>query len=117
MAALGDLFVDVSATCPATNGTGAGEHLIPENGFGIVQLLLFVAFYGYILSKASQLIADGSELLLLVLDPGIVGGLVLPVMGAGACDSQLCARARDGGGADRAAGWGQMARRARRARV
>jgi Ca2+-binding EF-hand superfamily protein len=28
------------------------------------------------------MIADGSELLMLILDPGIIGGLVLPVMGA-----------------------------------
>ncbi len=32
--------------------------------------------------KASKLIADGSELLMLVVNPGLIGGLVLPVMGA-----------------------------------
>jgi hypothetical protein len=38
--------------------------------------------YGYILFKASKCIADGSELLTMVMNPGLVGGLVLPVMGA-----------------------------------
>ena len=42
-----------------------------------------VQAYGYILAKASDVIADGSELLLAVMDPGLIGGLVLPVMGAG----------------------------------
>ena len=31
---------------------------------------------------SSKMIADGSELLMLILDPGVIGGLVLPVMGA-----------------------------------
>lgn len=30
----------------------------------------------------AKLIADGSELLLEILDPGIIGGLLLPVLGA-----------------------------------
>ena len=38
--------------------------------------------YGFILFKASKCIADGSELLTLVMNPGLIGGLVLPVMGA-----------------------------------
>jgi Ca2+/Na+ antiporter len=46
------------------------------------QLFFLLAIYGYILFKASKYIADGSELLTLVLNPGLVGGLVLPVMGA-----------------------------------
>lgn len=37
--------------------------------------------YAFILFKASKLIADGSEMLMLVLDPGLIGGLVLPIMG------------------------------------
>ena len=37
--------------------------------------------YAFILFKASKLIADGSEMLMLVLNPGLIGGLVLPVMG------------------------------------
>eukprot|EP00850_Spirogloea_muscicola_P001943 SM000007S20903 [mRNA] locus=s7:782807:786568:+ [translate_table: standard] len=39
-------------------------------------------FYGYLLFKGAQLIADGSELLLEILDPGLIGGLLLPILGA-----------------------------------
>lgn len=42
-----------------------------------------MAVYGYILYQASNLIAGGSEMLELVMSPGLIGGLVLPVMGAG----------------------------------
>merc|ERR1719230_194410 len=47
------------------------------------QLCLNGAIYGYVLSEASNLISDGSELLLLVprLAP-VVGSIVLPVLGA-----------------------------------
>jgi Ca2+/Na+ antiporter len=53
------------------------------SGFpGSVQLLFLICVYGYILYVSAKLIADGSELLSVVLDPGLVGGLLLPVMGA-----------------------------------
>lgn len=55
---------------------------LPAGGYGVVQLLFLAAVYGFILMKASRIIADGSELLLLVLPPGIVGALLLPVLGA-----------------------------------
>lgn len=38
--------------------------------------------YGFLLLKGANLISDGSELLMEVLDPGLIGGLVLPVLGA-----------------------------------
>jgi Ca2+/Na+ antiporter len=38
--------------------------------------------YGYGLLQAAQLISDGSELLLEILSPGLVGGLLLPILGA-----------------------------------
>ena len=38
--------------------------------------------YGFILSKGSKMIADGSEMLMEILNPGIIGGLVLPILGA-----------------------------------
>jgi hypothetical protein len=41
-----------------------------------------LAAYGYMLLQAAQLLSDGSELLLTVMSPGIIGGLVLPVLGA-----------------------------------
>ena len=53
-----------------------------EGGYGDVQLVFLLCVYGYILYKGSNYIAEGSELLTLVMSPGLVGGLVLPVMGA-----------------------------------
>lgn len=51
--------------------------------FGFVQVLLLLFVYGGILFVASNLIADGSELLLLVPSlRGIVGSVVLPILGA-----------------------------------
>ena len=44
-------------------------------------ILLLAVLYAFILFKASKLIADGSEMLMLVLNPGLIGGLLLPVMG------------------------------------
>ena len=38
--------------------------------------------YGYVLLKGAEYISDGSERLLEVLDPGLIGGLLLPVLGA-----------------------------------
>ncbi|KAG0628532.1 hypothetical protein M758_1G033800 [Ceratodon purpureus] len=38
--------------------------------------------YGYMLLQAAQMLSDGSELLLTVMSPGVIGGLVLPVLGA-----------------------------------
>jgi hypothetical protein len=54
-----------------------------NNVFGFVQLLFFLGTYGYVLFFSSNLIADGSELLLLIPKyEGIVGSVVLPVLGA-----------------------------------
>jgi len=55
---------------------------IRGDGFGWLQLGFLLAAYGYLLFRASAAIADGSELLCLVLSPGLVGGLILPVLGA-----------------------------------
>ena len=44
--------------------------------------VILMAFYGFILSFGAKMIGDGSELLLEIMDPGIIGGLVLPVLGA-----------------------------------
>lgn len=41
-----------------------------------------LVIYGYMLLKAAQLLSDGSELLLTVMSPGVIGGLVLPILGA-----------------------------------
>jgi Ca2+/Na+ antiporter len=66
---IGALFIDVTA--------------LPENGYGLFQIFTLVVIYGYILCYASNMISDGSELLLCVpAYAGIVGSIVLPVLGA-----------------------------------
>ena len=63
------LFVDVS-----TLGQDFG---------GFIQLIILMIGYAYVLYSGSNLISDGSELLLLVPSlAGIVGSIVLPVLGA-----------------------------------
>jgi hypothetical protein len=67
-------------------GDGGGRC---EESYGVVpcskslggNVLLLVAF-GFVLYKSAMLMSDGSDLLLTVTDPGIVGGLVLPILGA-----------------------------------
>jgi len=50
---------------------------------GLTGLLWLFVSYGYVLYKASDLISEGSELLLLVPSmAGLVGGVVLPLLGA-----------------------------------
>ena len=39
-------------------------------------------FFGYSVLKGAELIGEGSELLLNILHPGLVGGLLLPVLGS-----------------------------------
>ncbi|CAI5742951.1 unnamed protein product [Hyaloperonospora brassicae] len=56
---------------------------LPDTGYGLVQVLFLGAVYGSVLFTASNLISDGSELLLLVPSlAGLVGSIVLPVLGA-----------------------------------
>lgn len=57
---LSDLFIDVA--------------LLPNDGYGFFQLISLGCIYGYILFYASNMISDGSELLLLVPSmAGLVG--------------------------------------------
>eukprot|EP01035_Chromulina_nebulosa_P030274 gene30274-40240_t len=64
-----DLFIDVTT--------------LPHNIYGFIQLLTLGGMYAYLLMFASNLISDGSELLLLVPNlAGLVGSVVLPVLGA-----------------------------------
>lgn len=66
---IGSYFVDVKA--------------LPEDAAGFVQLIFLGTTYGYILCYASNLISDGSELLLLIPSmAGLIGSVVLPVLGA-----------------------------------
>ena len=58
------------------------KHL-PEGFGGSVQVLSLGVVYGYILFTGSNLISEGSELLLLIPSiAGIVGSVVLPILGA-----------------------------------
>ena len=50
---------------------------------GVVKILFLMVVYAFVLFKASNLISDGSELLLLIPSvAGIVGSVVLPILGA-----------------------------------
>lgn len=51
--------------------------------WGLIQVLSLAGAYGYVLYLASQMLSDGSELLLLVPSiAGVVGSIVLPILGA-----------------------------------
>ena len=55
---------------------------LPNDSYGFVQLLSIGAVYGYLLMWSSNMISDGSELLLLVpAAAGLVGSVVLPILG------------------------------------
>eukprot|EP01066_Platyproteum_vivax_P015733 Platyproteum_vivax@DN6918_c0_g1_i5.p1 len=57
--------------------------LLPQGAYGLIQVLFLAAVYGYILFSASNLISNGSELLLLVPSiAGLVGSVILPILGA-----------------------------------
>lgn len=64
-----------SSSCEATYG------VLPCTDTVIGNLFLLAA-YGYLLFVAAKLLSLGSELLLTVLDAGIIGGLLLPILGA-----------------------------------
>ena len=65
------------STCVAEGLFGAFP-----NCEGLAPSLFLNIVYGVGLLQAAQLISDGSELLLEILSPGLVGGLLLPVLGA-----------------------------------
>ncbi|RDX69426.1 Sodium/calcium exchanger NCL [Mucuna pruriens] len=44
--------------------------------------LFLIVIYGFLMFKAATFLSAGSELLLEILGPGIVGGLFLPILGA-----------------------------------
>ncbi|GAQ88258.1 Calcium-binding EF-hand family protein [Klebsormidium nitens] len=73
------LVIDVSEAAPKACEEPYG--LFPCSTKAVPNLFL-VAVYGYLLFVAANFISDGSELLLEVLNPGIIGGLVLPILGA-----------------------------------
>ncbi|KAG1679416.1 hypothetical protein FOA52_007707 [Chlamydomonas sp. UWO 241] len=56
--------------------------LLHTTSESVVASLLEVAVYGYILLQGAGLLGAGSEMLLEILNPGIIGGVVLPLLGA-----------------------------------
>lgn len=64
-----------SSSCEAPYG------FLPCTDTILGNLFLLLA-YGYLLLTAAKLLSEGSELLLTVLDAGIIGGLLLPILGA-----------------------------------
>eukprot|EP01060_Flectonema_neradi_P014063 TRINITY_DN20790_c0_g1_i1.p1 TRINITY_DN20790_c0_g1~~TRINITY_DN20790_c0_g1_i1.p1 ORF type:complete len:572 (+),score=116.47 TRINITY_DN20790_c0_g1_i1:79-1716(+) len=65
---IGKMFVDVTQ--------------LPNDVDGLVQVLFLGAVYGYILFNASNMISEGSELLLLTSAKDLVGSVILPILGA-----------------------------------
>lgn len=56
---------------------------LPHDGYGFIELLYLGATYAFVLITASNMIKDGSEMLLLIPKyAGVVGSIVLPVLGA-----------------------------------
>ena len=56
---------------------------LPQGGDGFCQIMFLFCVYGYVLAYASDMISNGSDLLLLVPEyAGVVGSIVLPVLGA-----------------------------------
>lgn len=73
---LGCRDVDGSTVCDAPFESA-------DWAWGLVQCSSLMGLYGYILYNASNVLAEGSELLLLVPSiSGIVGSIVLPILGA-----------------------------------
>ena len=48
--------------------------LLPGSSSSLGGSVLLCIAYGYVLLKGAQLLSDGSEMLLEVLNPGIIGG-------------------------------------------
>lgn len=68
-------FVGQSGTCEEKYGVMPCSVSLGGNAALLV-------IYGYMMLQAAQLLSDGSELLLTVMSPGIIGGLLLPIFGA-----------------------------------
>ncbi|XP_043689478.1 sodium/calcium exchanger NCL-like [Telopea speciosissima] len=44
--------------------------------------IFLIIVYGFLMYQAAKLLSNGSELLLAIIGPGIIGGLFLPILGA-----------------------------------
>src|SRR5437868_2731462 len=52
----------------------------PED-MGVIPIIFMLVVYGFVLFNASKTISDGSEMLLLIYGPGLIGGLIIPILG------------------------------------
>eukprot|EP00898_Chlorokybus_atmophyticus_P007545 jgi/Chlat1/7792/Chrsp66S07248 len=82
-------WVDIPELGEIMNNIGNHTINVCEESYGFVPCstnvagnIMLMLGYGYMLLTAARLISAGSELLLQVLNPGIIGGLLLPVLGA-----------------------------------
>ena len=86
-AALASAFIPPDSIVGCDEVDGVLECVPPfssgEWGWGMIQVLSLMSVYGYILFTASNMLSEGSELLLLVPSiAGLVGSAVLPILGA-----------------------------------
>lgn len=80
-----DILPGGSLCLAAGNGSDAGGVNIDcdDKFYGGVQVVCLMCIYAYVLSWSSNMISDGSELLLLVPSwRDVVGTVVLPILGA-----------------------------------
>jgi Ca2+/Na+ antiporter len=80
---LGTTVIRLASSAPANR---AGEC---EQSYGFLPCtttvfgnLFLVLAYGFLMFKAATYLSTGSELLLEIMGPGLVGGLLLPILGA-----------------------------------
>ncbi|MCO5594632.1 hypothetical protein L7F22_048665 [Adiantum nelumboides] len=71
----------IRATSPSPSTTCKPTYGMLPCTRSIIGGIFLLAVYGYIIFTAARFLAQGSELLLLVLDANIVGGLLLPIFG------------------------------------
>nr|CAD1842274.1 unnamed protein product [Ananas comosus var. bracteatus] len=74
------LLVDPAAAA-AAEGCERTYGVLPCTTTAVGNLFLVLS-YGFLMYKAATCLSSGSELLLQILGPGIVGGLFLPILGA-----------------------------------
>lgn len=69
------------SSAAASGGCEATYGFLPctTNALGNVFLILV---YGYLMFLAATFLSNGSELLMQILGPGLIGGLLLPMLGA-----------------------------------
>lgn len=92
-------FISDQAAAAVSDGVGGGilpaflrlgaEEEACEQTYGFMPCtstamgnLFLILVYGYLMFTAATYLSAGSELLLEILGPGIVGGLFLPILGA-----------------------------------